>query len=303
MKKAIPLLLLAILLFLTACSAKEAASGVSLSPTPSTTETASGPVAVGVPQPASPSSPGSSTSPSPSATASPSSSAGKLYDPSIFVIKASGKWKQELAKGYYANYECDIYLHKIDANDNRQVEGTYQGVFWMKVDLDAADFLKDMLKDVPMQINFNGGGEAIADNFGIVLNTQDDKAWVDYKIMDKDGKPLPLTQDTPVAKGSVVCIAKNVFLKAKGSGANGVKVDYSKFSKDDEQDMNYIVHVQPDSEESGTTRKVVFFLSSPNGASATVEGTLERLPGYPEDVSKYLNSKEYQDASRKHMEE
>lgn len=32
-----------------------------------------------------------------------------IYPPSIFVIEASGKWRQELAPGYYADYECEFY--------------------------------------------------------------------------------------------------------------------------------------------------------------------------------------------------
>jgi hypothetical protein len=305
MKKAIILVLSALLLVLAACSAKETpAPSASPTPTPTKTETA-GPVVIGPPAgSAVPSAPGNSPSPSasPSASASPSSAAGKLYDPSIFVIKASGKWQQELAKGYYADNECDIYLHKIDQNDNRQVNGTYQGVFWFKTTVNADEYIKDMLKNVPVKIDFGAGGEAVADNFGIVLNTEDDKAWVNYSIPDKDGKPLPLTQDTPVAKGSFVAVSKAVYLKAKGSGAQGEKIDYSDFKSGDTVDMNYVVHVQPDSEESGTSRKVVFYITAAGSEPATVEGTLTRLPGYPEDVSKYLNSKEYQEASRKHLE-
>ena len=43
----------------------------------------------------------------------------KLYDPSIFVIQGEGSWRQEIAPNYFADYEADIYLHKIDENDNR----------------------------------------------------------------------------------------------------------------------------------------------------------------------------------------
>lgn len=232
------------------------------------------------------------------------SSKSKLYDPSIFVIQADGKWRKELAPNYFADYEADLYLHKIDPNDNRVVTGSYQGVFWMKVTIDADEYIKDMLKNAPVQMDFAAGGEAICDNLGINLNTTDDKAWVDYTILDDNGDPLPLTQDTPVAKGSFVTVAKDVYLKAKARGAQGERVDYeTEAGTGDLTDANYIIHVQPDSMESGTQRKVVIYLETPGADPMIMNGTLRRLPGYPEDVSDYLNSDEYQQAARKHLDD
>lgn len=291
MKKTVLLLLLVLMLVFTcACAQENAGSGAAVSPTPTGgSSDASGAEAT----PAS----------SDDAASTQPPKKGDLYDPSIFVIEASGEYRKELAPGYYADYECDIYLHKIDANDNRAVAGAYQGIFWMNVTLDADEFIDDMLKDVPFEMDFGGGGEAVSDNFGIYLSAQDDKAWVDYSIPDDQGKPLPLTQETPVAKGAFEVVTKDVYLKAKGSGAQGVKLDYSEIAESDLTDMNYIVHVQPDSMESGTAREVIFQISDANGNTFVVKGTLRRLPGYPEDVSDYLNSKEYSDTVSKHFGE
>lgn len=226
----------------------------------------------------------------------------KPYDPSIFVIQASKTWRDEIAPNYFVDYSCDIYLHKIDANDNRATAGSYQGTFWMDAKVDASGFISDMLKDVPVAASFEAGGEVVCDNFGIFLNTSDDKAWVDYSIPGADGKPLPLTQDTPVAKGSFVTVAKSVYLEAKARGAQGEKVDYSTTEgTGDETDVTYVVHVQPDSAESNGERTVVFYMTT-GGTSFTVEGTMRRLPGYPEDVDKYLNSQEYHDNAFNHLE-
>jgi hypothetical protein len=225
-----------------------------------------------------------------------------LYDPSIFVIEASGTWQQELADGFLSNSEFELYLDKIDPNDNRAVEGSYNGVFWTKTTLDTSGLIGDMLKDVPMTASMNGGAEAVCDNLAISINTTDDKGWVDYSITGEDGKPLPLTQDTPVAKGSFATVVKDVYLEAKASGAQGEKVDYSKFSKDQLTDVNYIIHVEPNSAESGGQRKVIINLSGEN-FNKTVEGVMRRLPGYPEDVSKYLSSSEYENSAKKHLEE
>ncbi|MEL7609977.1 MAG: hypothetical protein AAGU74_10760 [Bacillota bacterium] len=290
-KTALSFLLILIFIFASACANENAGSGAAVSPSPTPTDGFSG-------VPGGPSAPVPSE---PASTQPPKKS--DLYDPSIFVIQASGEYRMELAPGYFADYSCDIYLHKIDANDNRAVAGAYQGYFWMDVKLDADEFIDDMLKDVPFELDFAGAGEAMSDNFGIYLSAQDDKAWVNYSISGEDGKPLPLTRDTPVARGAFEVVTRDVYLKAKGSGAQGVKVDFSQIAEDDLTDMNYVVHVQPDSMEQGTQREVIFQISDANGVSFIVKGTLTRLPGYPEDVSDYLNSKGYNDAVSKHFGE
>ncbi len=224
-------------------------------------------------------------------------SKNKLYDPSIFIIEASGTWRDELAPEYFADYECEIYLHKIDANDNRAVAGSYEGVFWMKTTLDTAGFVKNLLGNAPVDMTYDAGGEAVSDNLAISLNTSDDKAWTDYNILDENGQPLPLTQDTPVARGSFIAVAKALYLEAHASGVQGEKVDYSSNEgSGDLIDINYVIHVQPDEMESGGERKVVIQLSG-EGFNKTIEGIMRRIPGYPEDVSDYLNSPEYQNST------
>ena len=230
----------------------------------------------------------------PAATQSPN----KPYDPSIFVIEASGSWRQELAPGYFADYEIELYLHKIDPNDNRTVTGAYEGAFWMQTTLDAKDFITDMVGDAPIQIDFDAGGEAVSDNFGIYLNTTEDKAWVDYAILDENGQPLPLTQDTPVDKGLFVIVAKEVYLDAIGSGVQGEKVAFSTTEgSGDVLDVHYVVHIQPNSmEATDGTRKATFHFWG-EGFSHTMEGVMRRLPGYREDVEKYYDSPEYQNST------
>lgn len=235
--------------------------------------------------------------PEPTQAPIPTESNNKLYDPSIFIIEASGSWRDELAPEYFADYEVEIYLNKIDSNDNRSVAGSYQGVFWMKTTLDTAGFINNMFGDVPVDATYEAGGEAVSDNLAISLNTSDDKAWVDYSILDEDGNPLPLSQDNPVAKGSFVVVAKKLYLEAHASGAQGEKVDYSSNEGNGEVfDINYVIHVEPDSAESNGERKVIIHLSGEN-FSKTIEGVMRRIPGYPEDVSDYLNSTEYQNST------
>lgn len=290
MKKTFLILVLMISFLLCACSGgqpntAEAASPAAM-PTPTPTETL-------------PNTGFGSAGPSaPGETAAPTASVrqGSLYDPSIFVIEASDSWQEELDAGYYANYECELYLHKIDSNNNRRVEGAYEGCFWMKTGLDTSEFLKDLLKDVPVEMSFDAGGEAVADNLGIYLNTTDDKAWVDYSIMGEDGQPLPLTQDTPVARGSFVTVAKSVYLEAHARGAQDEKLDYSDASEGDIIDVNYVIHVQPGTSQSGSQREATINLSG-NGFNRTMKGVLKILSGYPEDLDTYYNSEGYKNSA------
>lgn len=295
MKKTFIVICLISVLLLSACSGNTGElANVSASPAPTESDEI---ILPGGPAP-------QTQQPTQAATQSPAASASKssLYDPSIFVIEASDSWQDELAPGYYSNSECEIYLHKIDSNDNRQVEGSYEGCIWMKTTLDTEEFISDMLKDVPVDATFDAGGEAVADNLAISLNTTDDKAWTNYSINGEDGNPLPLTQDTPVGKGSFVMVTKSVYLEAHASGAQGEKVDYSDAGAGDVIDVNYVIHVQPGSPQSGGQREVVINLSGEN-FNRTIKGVIKILPGYPEDVSDYLNSDEYNNSAWKHLQE
>lgn len=287
--KRVVILCLFCLIFVTSACGKKAEVVIETSPAVSTsTATLETNPPVGQPT-AKPPEP----TPIPESTESPN----KPYDPSIFIIKASDTWREELAPEYYADYEIDLYLHKIDPNDNRKVSGTYEGIIWMKTSLDTAGYTKSIVGDAPIEISFDAGGEAIRDNLLISLNTTDDKGWVDYSILGENGQPLPLTQDNPVGRGSFVMVAKSVYLEAHGSGVQGEKVDYSTLEgTGDAFDVNYVIHVQTNDQELDGQRKVIINLSG-EGFNRTIEGVMIRIPGYPEDVSDYYNSSEYQNSA------
>lgn len=287
--KRVVILCLFCLIFVTSACGKKAEVVIETSPAVSTTT-----ATLEINPPASqPTAKPPEPTPIPEATESPN----KPYDPSIFIIKASDTWREELAPEYYADYEIDLYLHKIDPNDNRKVSGTYEGIIWMKTSLDTAGYTKSIVGDAPIEINFDAGGEAIRDNLLISLNTTDDKGWVDYSILGENGQPLPLTQDNPVGRGSFVMVAKSVYLEAHGSGVQGEKVDYSTLEgTGDAFDVNYVIHVQTNDQELDGQRKVIINLSG-EGFNRTIEGVMIRIPGYPEDVSDYYNSPEYQNSA------
>jgi len=87
----------------------------------------------------------------------------------------------------------------------------------MNVSLDTKEYVNQFGNKVPLQMQFDAGGEAVCGHLGVSLNTTDDKAWVDYSIKGEGGKPLPLTRP-PVAKGSYVAVAKNGYLETHAKG-------------------------------------------------------------------------------------
>lgn len=225
----------------------------------------------------------------------------RLYDPSIFVIEASGSWRQELADGYYADYECELYLDKVDANDNRVSDGSYHGFFWIRMELDTVEYLKELLKDVPVEMEFDAGGEGICDNLIFNLSTRD--------IWERDAYAIPLDRDTkqeaavdvPVDKGSFIAVAKQAYLYAKATGKQGEGFEHAD-SQSGDMELSYIIHMEPDSRENGTERRVTIYLSNEQGLSTVLHGTMRRLPGYPDDVAQYTQDAPYQDALNKHLQ-
>ena len=224
----------------------------------------------------------------------------RLYDPSIFVIEASGTWRQELAEGYYADYECELYLDKVDSNDNHVSDGSYHGFLWMKTTLDVGEYLAEFLEDVPVDMGFSAGGEGICDNLIFHLTTRDTWEQDAYAIpLDGDQTQTP-ELNVPVDKGSFIVVAKDAYLDAVATGKQGETLEYHSDQSGDVE-LSYIVHMQPDSLENGMEREVTIYLSDGQGMSATLHGVMRRLPGYPDDLAKYVEDAPYQQALNKHL--
>jgi hypothetical protein len=225
-----------------------------------------------------------------------------LYDPSIFVIEAEGAWRQELAPGYYADYECELYIDKADANDNRSASGLYTGVFWMKTTLDTEEFLSDFLKDVPVEMEFNALGEGICDNLTVHLQDGFERdPFEDCAIPAEEGDPLMPAQDALADSGSFIAVGSEAYLEARAHGAAGEELEYQGDETADTE-IGYVIHVEPDPEGTAAERKVTICLSTDEGMSVTLEGTWRRLPGYPEDMLEYANSGKQREILDKHLQ-
>ncbi len=225
-----------------------------------------------------------------------------LYPPSIFVIEASGSWRQELAPGYYANYECEFYADKLDEADNQSASGQYTGVFWMKTELEADDYLKELLKNVPMDMQFDAGGEGVCDFFNVLLMNgfERDAAGGNYSIPDGQGGVLTPAGEVLAARGSFLAEATEAYLEAKARGVAGETIEH-KDTRSESTEIHFILHVEPDPEYTALERKVTLYLSTDQGMSATIDGILHRMPGYSEDLKAYTSQGKRGELLDKHL--
>lgn len=237
----------------------------------------------------------------PEPAASDAAGKGNLYDPSIFVVEASGSWRQELAPGYYANYECELYIDKFDANDNRSASGLYTGVFWMKVTVEVADYLKDLLKDTPVEMDFAAGGEGVCDNLTMyLLNGYERDPFGDYAIPDgQDGFVEP-EKETLAGEGGILVTGTQAYLDARAHGASGEGFSHQDGQTGDAE-LGYVVHIEPDPGHQATERRVTIYLSGAQGMSATLAGVWRRLPGYRDDMLDYANAGKSAQVLERHL--
>ena len=223
-----------------------------------------------------------------------------LYDPSIFVIEASGSWRQELAPDYYADYECELYLDKFDANDNRSASGLYTGAFWMKTTLDTADYLKELLKNVPVEMDFAAGGEGVCDNLTMhLLDGYERDPFGDYTIPDGQSGIQP-EKEALAGEGGFIAVGKQTYLDIQARGVGGEQLSHQDGQPDDTE-ISYVIHIEPGPARTAMERKVTIHLSGTGGMSTTIEGVWRRLPGYRDDMQKYANEGKSTEMLEKHL--
>ena len=226
-----------------------------------------------------------------------------IYPPSIFAIEASGSWRQELAPGYYADYECEFYADKLDETSNQSASGQYTGVFWMKTKLDTGEYLKELLKDVPVQMKFDAGGEGVCDYINVILMNGFERQSLggDYTMPDKNGETLSPSGDTLAARGSFIAEATDAYLDVKARGAAGETVEHQD-NKAGSTEIDFVIHVAPDPDFSATERKVTIHFSTAEGMAVTLNGMLHRLPGYSEDLKAYTSKGKREEILNRHLE-
>ena len=226
-----------------------------------------------------------------------------IYPPSIFAIEASGTWRQELAPGYHADYECEFYADKLDETSNQSASGQYTGVFWMKTKLDTGEYLKDLLKDIPVQMKFDAGGEGVCDYISVILMNGFERQSMggNYTMPDKNGETLTPSGDALAARGSFIAEATDAYLDVKARGAAGETVEHQD-NKAGSTEIDFVIHVAPDPDFTATQRTVTIHFSTAEGMAVTLDGVLHRLPGYSEDLKAYTSKGKREEILSKHLE-
>jgi hypothetical protein len=225
------------------------------------------------------------------------------YGPSIFVIEASGSWQHEIDTGLYANYECELYLDKIEPHNMHDDTGAYTGVFWLKLTLDTEQYFSEFLKDVPfVDISMNAEAEGIRDNLSFYLRdgyTRDPTA--SFDIPDGQGGYLKPEHNALADKGSFVVSSTygNLNVHAEDT-QKGILLEHQQSGASD-LDVSYVIHLAPDPMLEATQRDVKIHIMLPDGSSTTLDGVWHRLPGYPEDVQKYYDSGKSREILDKHQ--
>ncbi len=225
------------------------------------------------------------------------------YGPSIFVIEASGSWQHEIDTGTYANYECELYLDKIEPHNMHDDAGAYTGTFWLKMTLDTEEYFSDILGDVPfVDISLDAEAEGIRENLSFYLRdgyTRDPTA--NFEIPDGQGGYLKPDHNALAGKGSFVVNPTYGNVSAHGQDTQkGIVLDHQQSGASD-LDISYVIHVAPDPMREATQRDVKIHIVLSDGSSTTLDGVWRRLPGYPEDLEKYYNSGKSREILEKHQ--
>lgn len=185
-----------------------------------------------------------------------------------------------------------IFLEKVNA-----------GVFWMKTKLDTGEYLKELLKGVPVQMNFDAGGEGVCDYINIILMNGFERQSMggSCTMPDKNGETLTPSGDTLAARGSFIAEATDAYLDVKARGAAGETVEHQD-NKAGSTEIDFVIHVEPDPDYKATERKVTIHFSTSEGMAVTLDGVLRRLSGYSEDLKAYTSQGKREEILNKHLE-
>ncbi|MGI6538416.1 MAG: hypothetical protein ACOX22_08855 [Caldicoprobacterales bacterium] len=226
------------------------------------------------------------------------------YGPSIFIIEASGSWEQEIEKGYRVNYECELYLDKIEPHNMHDDNGAYTGVFWLKLTVDASEFISQMTKNVPfMNFNLDVEAEGLNDSVTFYLRdgyTRDPTA--SFDIPDEQGGSIKPDHNALAGKGSFVVSPTygNLDIQVVDT-QKGITMGQQQSGGGSDTEVSYVVHVAPDPTGDATERDVKIYIMLADGSSTVLDGKWHRLPGYPEDLEKYYNSGKSREILERHQ--
>jgi hypothetical protein len=219
---------------------------------------------------------------------------------SIWTFKGEVAHRQVLEEGYYVDYTAELDFVKLDG---AYPSGQYIGDVYISLKLNAEDYIKDMLKNLPQgmaSINLDAEGYGLCNAIPIHVFS--------FTEFQKEGTPWPSTQNSDggqINPGAEEYVADTSFAMgfqslltagAEGStGGGAFKLGDYGFSESGEEDVKVRLIIEPDAvwgndfyAGTGGTRKAHIFIEM-NGVGLYGEGTLERLPRGEENERKQMN--------------
>ncbi len=235
-------------------------------------------------------------------TTAPTPTVPPIPPDSIWTLKGEIEHRQVLAEGYYADYTVELDFVKLDG---AYPSGQYIGDVYMSLKLDADEYIKDMLKNLPegmASINFDAEGyglrNAIPINlFGFTEFQKGGTSWPSMQTKNADGEQISPGAEEYVAD-TTFDMSFQVLLTAGGEGSTGggtFKLGDFGFDETSDDYVSIRLIIEPDAvwgndfyAGTGGARKVRIFIEM-HGIGFYGEGTLERLPRGEENQREQLN--------------
>lgn len=221
---------------------------------------------------------------------------------SIWTLKGEVSFRQVVEEGYYADYTVELDFVKLQG---AYPSGQYTGDVYMKLKLDTADFIKEMLKNVPkgiVDINFDLEGYGLRNAIPINVFTltefrKEGTSWPSMHTKNANGEQVSPGEEEYVADTSfLMAFATTGSAGGKGNtGGGSFKLGDFDLSGESDGSFKIRVIIEPDSvwgndfyAGTGGTRKVQIFIDA-GGVEFSGTGTLERQPNGETNQQKQIN--------------
>ena len=196
-----------------------------------------------------------------------------------------------LEEGYYADYAIELDFVKLEGN---YPSGRYVGDVYFTFKVDAEDYIKEALKNVPAGIagiNFDVVGYGLRNDVPITVQNlpefqKEGYIWRSFESKNADGEEVTPGNGEYVAESSLTMPYKFEGAAGGWGDTGGGSFKLGDFDMSGEGDSGFWIRliIEPDSvwgegfyTEAPMSRKVQVFINA-NGVTLSGEGVLERIP-------------------------
>jgi len=220
----------------------------------------------------------------------------------IYTITGEIKHRDVLEEGYYADYTIEIDFVKLEGN---YPSGRYTGDVYIKLKVDAEDYIKNMLKDVPAGmagVNFDLDAYGLRNDIAVHVQglqefEMEGGKWKSSYTKDDDGNEVVPGEGDYVSETSTSIPYKTSGTAGGWADSGGGKAQVGDFDLGSSGDGSCWIRlvIEPDSvwgdsfytAPSGT-RKVQIFINA-DGVEISGEGTLTRKANGESERQKEIN--------------